>query len=208
MNRGSFGWRGANPPLLSQLFTIFANQNRFHLDILSDIYTELEKAGLLYELMSLKNVADHQFTSSEFLGEVGSILLKMDQKQVVNQSIGPLISEFVIYCNKQKIYPTPSPFYSIEKKEFAIDGKDFSDLKGFYNAIGKELVENNKWRKNRDAFNDILRGGFIKTEYGEPFKLIWKNANVSCANLEDFDYIINLIGEHSHIELILSSGMV
>jgi len=176
---------------------------RIQLDILTDIYTELEKSGLLYELKSLKNVADHQYTSSEFLGEVGAILLKMDQKQIVNQSIGPLINEFVDYCNSNNVYPTPSPFYSLEKKEFTIDGKDFSDLKSFYNAIGKQLVENNKWGKNWNAFNDILRGGFIKTEYEEPFTLIWTNANVSRNRLEDFDNIIKLIGKHSHIELVL-----
>ena len=91
----------------------------------------------------------------------------------------------------------------IEKKKFAIDGKDFSDLKGLYNAIGKQLVENNKWGKNWNAFNDILRGGFVKTEYDEPFTLTWRNANVSRNRLEDFDSIVNLIGKHSHIELVL-----
>ena len=45
---------------------------------------------------------------------------KIDQNENVNWSIGPLINEFVTYCNSNDIYPTPTPFYSIKQKEFAI----------------------------------------------------------------------------------------
>ena len=91
----------------------------------------------------------------------------------------------------------------MRKKEFHIDGNDFSDIEEFMNSIGEQLVENNNWGKNWAALNDILWGGFIKTEYEEPFKLIWLNSLVSKTNLDEFEKIVNLIEEHSHIELEL-----
>jgi RNAse (barnase) inhibitor barstar len=60
-----------------------------------------------------------------------------------------------------------------------------------------------KWGKNWNAFNDILKGGFVKTEYEEPFRLTWKNSHVSRNRLEDFNDIVDLIGSHKHIELVL-----
>lgn len=140
---------------------------------------------------------------SEFLGETGSILLSMNKKKEVNQFIGHLIEEFIECSLANGINPQPSKFYSIEQKKFEIDGKDFDDLKGFYNSIGNQLVENNEWGKNWNALNDILYGGFIKTEYGEPFILIWKNLDLSKVKLTDFKDIVGLIKQHEHIELEL-----
>jgi len=89
----------------------------------------------------------------------------------------------------------------LEQKEFVINGEEFSDLKGFYDCIGKLLVEKNDWGKNWNAFNDILRGGFVKTESGEPIKLIWQNSKISESKLNDYKDIIDLIKEYEHIEL-------
>jgi RNAse (barnase) inhibitor barstar len=88
-------------------------------------------------------------------------------------------------------------------KEFEIEGNDFGDLNSFFDAIGTQLVEKNEWGKNWNALNDILYGGFIKTEYEEPFKLIWNNSEVSKSRLKDFHDIVDLIKKHKHIELIL-----
>jgi hypothetical protein len=90
---------------------------RYHLDILNDIYIQLEKANLLFELTSLRNVADHQYTSSEFLGEVGSCLLAINQEQSVFRTVGVLINEFIDYCHFYGIYPRPATLNSIEKRD-------------------------------------------------------------------------------------------
>jgi RNAse (barnase) inhibitor barstar len=176
---------------------------RTPIEILNEIYSQLEKANLIYELKSLRNEASHHFMPSEFIAEVGSMLLSMNMKKDVNLAIGHLIKEFTEYSIANGIKSQPSKFYSIEQKRFEIDGKNFTDLKGFYNSIGDQLVENNEWGKNWNALNDILLGGFIKTEYAEPFILTWKNSDLSKINLEDFEDIVKLIRQHEHIELEL-----
>jgi hypothetical protein len=85
-------------------------------------------------------------------------------------------------------------------------GQLISEFIEFSKANGitlNQLVENNEWGKNWNALNDILIGGFIKTEYGEPLKLIWLNSEMSRSRLEDFDDIVILIKEHNHIDLEL-----
>jgi RNAse (barnase) inhibitor barstar len=176
---------------------------RTHKEILQDIYNLLLEKGFEYEFKSLKNEEANQYTSTELIGEILSVLLKMNEKITINKSIGHLITEFNKYANQRGIYPQASKYYSIEQKEFDIDGNNFTDLKGFYNAIGNQLVDKNDWGKNWNAFNDMLRGGFIKTEYGEPFILRWKNAEISKSKLEDFQDFIDLIKEQEHITLLL-----
>ncbi len=176
---------------------------RDHLKIIDDIYKELEKASLIYEFKSLKNEASHHFTSTELIGGVCSILLKMNEKTDTRNAIGNLIAEFEDYSRRLGILAQPSNLYSLQQKEFEIDGQKFSDLKGFFQAIGEQLVDENKWGKNWNALNDILVGGFIKTEYGEPFKLVWRNSTVSEQRLEDYNDIVELIKGHDHIDLEL-----
>jgi RNAse (barnase) inhibitor barstar len=176
---------------------------RTHLDIIKDISYKLYDKGLDYEFKSFNNEVSRHLNSTELIGEVGSVLLKMSQKAALNDLIGDMIIEFIDYADKCGIRLIPSKFYSLDQKVFEIDGTDFSDLKGFYNSIGQQLVDQNKWGKNWNALNDILKGGFIKTEYGEPFKLIWKNSEISKSNFEDYKDIINLIRENDHIDLEL-----
>ena len=57
--------------------------------------------------------------------------------------------------------------------------------------------------KNWNALNDILYGGFVKTECEEKFRLVWLNSEYSKRNLTDFQDIVNLIKEHKHIKLEL-----
>lgn len=176
---------------------------RNYIDILNDLYEGLKSNDLTYELKALKNEAGNHFSATEIVGEVYSVLLKMNQKGSVNKAVGNLILEFGEYAKYKGIQVKPSEFYSLEQKKFEIDGKDFSDLKEFYDIIGKQIVEKNDWGKNWDAFNDILRGGFVKTEYGEPFILIWKNSIISESKLDDYYDLISLIREHEHIDLKL-----
>ncbi|SMC87873.1 barstar family protein [Cellulophaga tyrosinoxydans] len=88
-------------------------------------------------------------------------------------------------------------------KIFKLNGKGFNTLNEFFDTIGELLVENNDWGKNWDALNDILYGGFIKTDCEEEFKLIWLNSEYSKINLTDFQDIVDLISEHKHITLEL-----
>lgn len=88
-------------------------------------------------------------------------------------------------------------------KTFNLNGTEFNNLNEFFDVVGKLLVENNKWGKNWDALNDILYGGFLKTNCEEEFKLIWNNSEYSKTNLIDFQKIVDLINEHKHIRLEL-----
>jgi len=88
-------------------------------------------------------------------------------------------------------------------KRFELDGNDFNNLTDFFSNIGNLLVENNDWGRNWDALNDILDGGFLKTEYKEEFELIWFNSDKSKTKLIDFKDIVKLIKEHKHIKLEL-----
>lgn len=176
---------------------------RNYIDILNDIYEGLKSNDLIYELKALRNEAENHFTATEIVGKTYSVLLKMNQNPSVNKIIGQLIFEYGEYARYNGILAKPSEFFSLKQKEFIIDGKDFSNLKEFYNCIGEQIVENNDWGKNWNAFNDILRGGFVKIEYGEPFILVWKNSGISESQLEDFNDIIDLIKEHKQINLRL-----
>lgn len=177
---------------------------RDHLEIINDIQVRLEKENLIYESKSLKNVLSIGFTTStELIGEVGELLAKMIEKEETKKAIGHLVTEFLDNAKEFGLVINPSKFYSLEQKTFEIDGQDFNNLKEFFNVIGQQLVEGNEWGRNMNALNDILKGGFIKTEYGEPIRLIWRNSDISKQRLVDFDDIIELIKEHDHVDLEL-----
>ncbi len=72
----------------------------------------------------------------------------------------------------------------MNRKTFIIDGDNFSNLDGFYDEVQKILTDDFKeFGRNLHAFNDILRGGFCRFEYGEKIRLIWKNSNKSKLDL-------------------------
>ena len=52
---------------------------------------------------------------------------------------------------------------------FTIDGRRFSNLAGFYDEVERVFTCGLDWKigRNLDAFNDILRGGFGRHEYGQ-----------------------------------------
>src|ERR1043166_306284 len=59
---------------------------------------------------------------------------------------------------------------------FTIDGRDFSTLEEFYEAVGAVLVPGQFWGKNLDAFIDIL---CWPIQDKESYILVWKNSKVS-----------------------------
>ena len=90
-------------------------------------------------------------------------------------------------------------------KTIIIDGNAFSDLTGFYDEIERKFMKVD-WRmgRNLNAFNDVMRGGFVITDYEEPIEIIWKDSPKSKKDLgERFDDIIEIIKEHEHISLEL-----
>ena len=48
------------------------------------------------------------------------------------------------------------------RKEFIIDGRRFSTMRGFYDEVERVFT-----------FNDVLRGGFGQHSYGEPIHIKW-----------------------------------
>ncbi|MBB6469301.1 RNAse (barnase) inhibitor barstar [Aminobacter lissarensis] len=66
------------------------------------------------------------------------------------------------------------------KSKYTIDGTRIHSLETFYDEISRVLIPNQRWGRNLDAFNDILRGGFGTSE---GFTLTWSNAAESRARL-------------------------
>jgi RNAse (barnase) inhibitor barstar len=71
------------------------------------------------------------------------------------------------------------------KREIILDGNNFSSLAEFYDEIQNKLTSglDGEIGRNLDAFNDVLIGGFGVYEYGEIFKLLWKNSEKSKKDL-------------------------
>lgn len=92
-------------------------------------------------------------------------------------------------------------------KSFVLDGNNFSNIEGFHDEVQHVLTDDFKaYGRGLDAFNDVLRGGFVKYEYDEPFTLVWKNASKSRKELgSNFDDLIDIIERRhaDHITLIL-----
>jgi RNAse (barnase) inhibitor barstar len=95
----------------------------------------------------------------------------------------------------------------MEKPTYRIDGAAFSDLAGFYDEVGEQLLGGDAWGCSLDAFDDILRGnvGRLPSE----FRLIWEHAGLSHQQLGTsgtgtFEALLEIIAEHPNVELILS----
>ncbi len=69
----------------------------------------------------------------------------------------------------------------MHKPVIEIDGRSFDSLEGFFDIFGAVVLGGNRFGRNFDAFNDILRGGFGSPEGG--FILRWKNAERSRVRL-------------------------
>lgn len=91
------------------------------------------------------------------------------------------------------------------KKVAILDGRDFSDLYGFYGEVQKHLTKNfdRTIGNNLDDLNDILRGGFH--EYDEPIRVLWLYSDKSKQDLgEDiFNRIVQVFEENETKEMKL-----
>ncbi|MGH9681738.1 MAG: barstar family protein [Candidatus Acidiferrales bacterium] len=83
---------------------------------------------------------------------------------------------------------------------YEIDGQRFSTLEGFFDEVTRVLIPAQKWGRNLDAFNDILRGGFGTPSGG--FTLHWKNHGLSIKRLGYAETVrqLELRLQHCHLE--------
>lgn len=83
------------------------------------------------------------------------------------------------------------------REEFTIDGRHFSTMTGFYDEVEQGFTCGLNWKigRNLNAFNDILRGGFGRHEYGEPIHIKWVAYQKSVRDLgqETMDTITEII---------------
>ena len=83
------------------------------------------------------------------------------------------------------------------REEFTIDGRRFSNMAGFYKEAEQVFTcgLDQKIGRNLNAFNDILRGGFGRHEYGQPIHIKWLACEKSVHDLgkETMDIITEII---------------
>lgn len=72
-----------------------------------------------------------------------------------------------------------------QRQKFTIDGRRFSNMAGFYDEVERVFTFglDRKNGRNLNAFNDILRGGFGRHEYGQPIHIQWLAYEKSVRNL-------------------------
>jgi RNAse (barnase) inhibitor barstar len=94
-----------------------------------------------------------------------------------------------------------------ERPTYRIDGAAFSDLAGFYDEIGEQLLAGAPWGRSLEALDDVLRGevGPLPRE----FRLVWEHADLSRRHLGtsgrgSFTELLELIAAHPNVELVLS----
>lgn len=83
------------------------------------------------------------------------------------------------------------------RQEFIIDGRRFSNMAGFYKEVERVFTcdMDGKVGRNLNAFNDILRGGFGRHEYGQPIHIKWLAYEKSVRDLgkENIDTITEIL---------------
>ena len=95
------------------------------------------------------------------------------------------------------------------REVFTIDGRRFSNMAGFYDEVERVFTFGLDWKigRNLNAFNDILRGGFGRHEYGQPIHIQWLAYEKSVRNLgkETMDTIVEIILDSRHEKKALNT---
>ncbi len=92
----------------------------------------------------------------------------------------------------------------MKTKRIVINGKNFSDVEGFYDEVQSVLTKDFKeFGRNLDAFDDLLYGGFGKFNENEKIILVWKDFYKSKKELpsEFLKNIIEIINHHKRVKL-------
>ena len=83
------------------------------------------------------------------------------------------------------------------REEFIIDGRRFSNTVGVYQEAERVFTCGLDWKigRNLNSFNDILRGGFGRQEYGQPIhiKCLAYEKSVRDLGKETMDTITEII---------------
>lgn len=100
-----------------------------------------------------------------------------------------------------------------EKRTYKIDGAAFSDLDGFYDELGEQLLAGAPWERSLDGLNDLLRGApGLRGALGplpREFRLVWEHSDLSRRRLGtsgrgSFLQLLEIIASHPNVELVLS----
>ena len=89
-----------------------------------------------------------------------------------------------------------------QRQKFTIDGHRFSNMASFYDEVERVFTFglDRKIGRNLNAFNDVLRGGFGRHEYGQPIRIKWLAYEKSVRDLgkETMDTIVEIILDTDH----------
>ena len=87
------------------------------------------------------------------------------------------------------------------KIQIHLDGNVIHDLESFYDEADRKLTVDFKSGHNLDAFNDLLRGGFGRFDYGQEIDLYWTQFKKSSATLppNKLEVILEIIDESENV---------
>ncbi len=94
-----------------------------------------------------------------------------------------------------------------ETPTYRIDGAAFSDLDGFFDEVGEQLLAGEPWGCSLEAFDDILRGDVAPLP--AQFRIVWEHSGLSHRRLGNtgtgsFTQLVEMIANHPNVELVLS----
>jgi hypothetical protein len=94
-----------------------------------------------------------------------------------------------------------------ERPTYRVDGAAFSDLEGFLDEVGEQLLRGEPWGRSLAALDEVLRGG--EGPLPRRFRIVWEHSDLSRRRLGgsgpgSFTDLIERIARHRNVELILS----
>lgn len=93
----------------------------------------------------------------------------------------------------------------MEYQVLIIDGRKFSDLKGFFDEVTMVLTEDQSAKKDFDGLHRLLAEVKDEIDDKAPVDLIWRHAELSKKRLgsETFTRILDVIQVHPNVNLLL-----
>lgn len=122
------------------------------------------------------------FVSSVYLAGPGPFLYHLyddrglDLLATSRESLLPLYRQHhdrILEYDRKRVDQLFASSDQLPRQEFTIDGRHFFTMAGFYDEIESVFTCGLDWKsgRNLNAFNDILRGGFGRHEYGQPIHI-------------------------------------
>lgn len=94
------------------------------------------------------------------------------------------------------------------KKRIVLDGHNFKTMGEFYDEVQRTLCPGfNGFGRNLNAFNDVLRGGFLVFEYGEAIILQVKFRKYIIRNMGEgfIRSFEKIVADNPNVSLIYSN---